>query len=305
MNRLSVVFCLVLLMSFSSVFSQKSINSYKYVIVPEQYEFQKSPDQYQVNSLTIFLFKKAGFNVLSSTESYPEDLAKNPCLALKGMVVNHSNILRTKVQVELIDCYNQVVFSSPIEDSKIKDYKKSYQEAVRKSFDTIQQLNYKYSVEKTKTLAPVVVAEEVVIAAPLQENVLAEATEEVIEPEVSISNPAIEIPEVSSPEVPTKAVAATTAVVAVKTRPKKAYTIEGTYLIDMWGECDIVKKGDDYAVIGGDENFQFATIYATSKPTIFMVKKTGFSQTQLVEIDAEGNLQMDAENGVKVYKRVE
>ena len=36
-----------------------------------------------------------------------------------------------------------------------------------------------------------------------------------------------------------------------------------------------------------------------------MVKKTGFSQTQLVEITADGDLQMDDDSGVKGYKRVE
>jgi len=35
-----------------------------------------------------------------------------------------------------------------------------------------------------------------------------------------------------------------------------------------------------------------------------MVKKTGFSQSQLLELTEDGNLQIDTENGVKIFKRV-
>ena len=84
----------------------------------------------------------------------------------------------------------------------------------------------------------------------------------------------------------------------------KAFTIEGTYFIDMWGECVISKKGSDFKVVGGDEDFEFAEIYTTSKPNIFMVKKTGFKQTQLLELDENGNLKIDSNSGVKIYKRV-
>jgi hypothetical protein len=35
-----------------------------------------------------------------------------------------------------------------------------------------------------------------------------------------------------------------------------------------------------------------------------MVKKTGFKQSQLLELDADGNLQIDTTNGIKIYKRI-
>lgn len=71
---------LLLIFSFSILFAQKSINSYKYILVPKQYEFQKSADQYQLNSLTKFLFERAGFTVLFTDESFPVDLSNNRCL---------------------------------------------------------------------------------------------------------------------------------------------------------------------------------------------------------------------------------
>ena len=68
MSRIFSISCLILLFSSSVLFAKKGLNSYKYVLVPNQYEFQKSEDQYQINSLTKFLFDKEGFTVLSSSE---------------------------------------------------------------------------------------------------------------------------------------------------------------------------------------------------------------------------------------------
>ena len=144
MYRFLSISCLFFLFNATSLFSQKDINSYKYIIVPNQYEFQKSEDQYQLNSLVKFLFEKDGFRVMSTTSPFPEELAKSPCMGLKAIVKNKSGMLTTKVKIDLVDCYNAVVFSSEEGKSKIKDYKKGYQEAVRKAFVAIDSLHYKY-----------------------------------------------------------------------------------------------------------------------------------------------------------------
>ena len=123
MFRIRSIFSLILVFSTAILFAQKDINSYKYIIVPNQYEFQKSEDQYQLNSLTKFLFEKQGFSVLLSNESFPEDLARNPCLALKAVLKNNSGMLSTKLNMDLLDCFNAVVFSTDEGKSKIKDYK--------------------------------------------------------------------------------------------------------------------------------------------------------------------------------------
>ena len=54
-----IIILLVLTISINSVFAQKSVNNYKYIVVPHQFEFLRSPDQYQLNSLAKFLFEKA------------------------------------------------------------------------------------------------------------------------------------------------------------------------------------------------------------------------------------------------------
>ena len=45
-----------------SVFAQKSINNYKYIVVPKQMETFDEPNKHETSSLTKFLFNKNGFN---------------------------------------------------------------------------------------------------------------------------------------------------------------------------------------------------------------------------------------------------
>jgi hypothetical protein len=136
---LSVVF-----LSTTTTFSQESINDYKYVVIPKKYDFLKSDDQYQVNSLTKFLFNKYGFTAFMDNEQFPEDLQNNRCLALYADVVKHNAFLNTKLQIDLKDCNNKLVQSSKIGESREKEFAKVFNLALRDAFETFQNSNYKY-----------------------------------------------------------------------------------------------------------------------------------------------------------------
>ncbi len=136
--------CLFFLISLFS-FSQESINTFKYVSVPENYSFLKSKDQYQLNSLTIFLFEKNNFTVLNSLQNYPSDLAQNKCLLLNSDIIKIKGVFKTKLQLILTDCRENIIFTSDIGQSKLKDFKKAYQEALRNAFISVASLNYDYS----------------------------------------------------------------------------------------------------------------------------------------------------------------
>lgn len=316
MLRTFSTFCLIILAS-STLFAQKSIKDYKYIIVPKQYEFQKTEDQHQINSLTKFLFEKEDFIVFFSDESFPEELALNACSALKAIVNDESGMLSTKVTISLVDCYNKAIYTTPEGRSKIKDYKKGYHDAIRKAFVGIQEYEEEQDETTEENIANEIVeapVNEVVVEEPVKEQVAAVApVENTVKEEIAETKSEVDIKVAKQTAAPV-AVAAVPVVVPKKetkeikaTKPVKAakgYTIEGTYFIDMWGECVISKKGNDYKVVGGDEDFEFAEIYTTSKPTIFMMKKTGFKQTQLLEIDENGNLKIDSKLGVKIYKRI-
>ncbi|GAA0724870.1 hypothetical protein GCM10009430_29760 [Aquimarina litoralis] len=153
MNITRVFFFGFALFLMNNLCAQNSVNDYKYVIVPEGYVFLGKNDDYQLNSLTKFLFEKYGFTAFIRGEDLPEDLKTNGCKGLRADVRRNSGLLKTKLIVDLIDCNGIVVFSTKEGTSREKEYKKAYHEALRKAFKDIQALNYKYSGKKDNTIA--------------------------------------------------------------------------------------------------------------------------------------------------------
>lgn len=143
---------LVFLLISVSVFGQKNINNYKYIVVPRQMEAFDEADKYQTSSLAKFLFNKNGFTAFLNEDDLPKDLALNKCLALRAELEDGSGMFSTKLTLVLKDCYNEVVFRADEGKSKIKEYKRAYQEALRKSFSSIKRLNYKYQPLKKSTV---------------------------------------------------------------------------------------------------------------------------------------------------------
>ena len=299
MNK-SFSISLFLIFSFSILFAQKSINSYKYILVPKQYEFQKSPDQHQLNSLTKFLFERAGFTVFYTDDSFPEDLAANRCLALMASVNNNSGMLSTKMNIELLDCYSNKIFSTKEGMSREKEYKKAYQEAIRSAFVDIENLKYAYD----DTLAA--------------DEKISEKKAEIEKLTVKEVLPVVEVRKV--PEVPkvkeTPPMKVAEQIVKkeakeAKNEPVKSFvvpvvnSIEGKYFVDKWGECSISAKDGYYSFVGGDEKFEFAVIYKTSISNLFIIKWAAFKQPRLLELDLQGNLKVEDENGDKIYKRLQ
>ena len=132
---------------FFGVQSQANLNQFKYVIVPKKFEFLKQTDQYQLNSLTKFLLEKESFQTFFDDDSYPNDLAKDRCLAVAANVVSKSGLLRTKLLVQFMDCNNNIVFTTILGDSKEKAYKTAYHEALREAFRSFSSYNHTYKPE--------------------------------------------------------------------------------------------------------------------------------------------------------------
>ena len=136
----------------------QALDEYKYVIIPVKYDFQKSNDQYQLNSLTKFLFEKEGFSVVYDNVELPADIANNPCAAVTVNLNNASNMFTTKLVFELTNCKNQKVLISQEGRSKEKNYKKGFQEALRNAFESVTAQNYNYSgIEKSKVVTPPII----------------------------------------------------------------------------------------------------------------------------------------------------
>lgn len=134
----------------TSMFSQTNLNEYKYVIVSKKYDFLKRADQYQLNSLSKFLFNKYGFEALMEGEPYPADLIKNRCLALKADVLKGSGMFKTKLTIQLTDCNDRLVYTSGMGESREKEFKKAYTAAIRQAFKSFEAMNYTYEPKESE-----------------------------------------------------------------------------------------------------------------------------------------------------------
>ncbi|SEQ71941.1 hypothetical protein SAMN05421824_2125 [Hyunsoonleella jejuensis] len=128
----------------ASIFAQTNLNNYKYIIVPNKFDFLKEDNQYRMNELAQFLFDKYGFTALMEGSEYPEDLTLNRCLALRSNVLKESGMFKTRLKVTLKDCNDRIVFTSNTGESREKEFKVAYNEAIRDAFATFQTLNYEY-----------------------------------------------------------------------------------------------------------------------------------------------------------------
>ncbi|MCB0382953.1 MAG: hypothetical protein KDD05_06550 [Psychroserpens sp.] len=150
MKQLVLIIALTFFCS-SSGFSQdeavnvEAVNNYKYIIVPLKYEFLSDADQYQINSLTKFLFNKYGYTAFLENDPFPDDLRRNRCLALTADVEkDRGGFLVNKLKINMLDCNGQVVASSKVGKSREKEYKISYNLALRNAFETFQFYDYSY-----------------------------------------------------------------------------------------------------------------------------------------------------------------
>jgi len=149
MNRI-ILFLIVCSFGFNSSYAQKKLNDYKYVIVPNSYSLFDAPDKYRLNSLTKFLFKKHGFEAMMEDEPYPEDLTNDACLALRANLIEHNSMFKTKVEVQLRDCSNNLVYKTKIGETRVKEYKSAYNLAVREAFTSFDGVEYKYTGKTLK-----------------------------------------------------------------------------------------------------------------------------------------------------------
>lgn len=148
----SFLFLLIFFVSYSYA---QSVNDYKAVVVPLKYDFLKGENQYRLNTLTKFNLNKAGFEAFYSNEAIPNDFSDR-CSLLYIDVLKENGFLITKLFLTLKDCYGKIIFQSPIGKSKEKEYQVAYTEALNEAFQSVYDLQYKYSgmmIVKTQSLS--------------------------------------------------------------------------------------------------------------------------------------------------------
>lgn len=151
------------------VFGQQQLNNYKYVIVPEHFDFLAKKDEYSLNSLTKMAFEKVGFEVYFSNEQYPAELALDRCRALFADIDKGGSFLNTQLTMVLKDCKGEVVYKTATGNSKEKDKKKSYYEALREASRSLEMINYSYNGNGAVAAAKAPAATKESVTAPATE----------------------------------------------------------------------------------------------------------------------------------------
>jgi len=175
--------------------AQNNLNDYKYIIVPKKFDFSKGEDQYQLNSLTKFLFNKYGYKAYFVDEDFPEDLKGERCLALTAEVSNEkSGMFKTKLEINLKDCYGKKIMISKIGESRLKKFDKAYNEALRSAFETYQNFEYSYNPkEKIVTNSRV--------SSTVEESKTESTENEKVEEKIEVKDKVVEVIEIPTNQV--------------------------------------------------------------------------------------------------------
>lgn len=200
-----IIFILTFVIGSFPMFAQ-DLDQYKYIIVPEEFEFSKEKNQFQLNALTKFLFEKHGFETLMKKEEKPTDLQENYCLGLNTKVKDNSGLFVTKLVVQLEDCRGNIVFETKEGRSREKDYKTAHHEALRDAFSDIEEINYSFNPGEVSAAAPSSdkqpqAAEKAEVAQSEPETRAPEATEDVETPTTAPAEVVVKTPATAPPEV--------------------------------------------------------------------------------------------------------
>jgi hypothetical protein len=279
---LKIKISLVLFVSFISLSAQSVLDAYEYIVIPRTFESLKEEDKYQVNSLAQFLFDKEGFKTLKEGDALPAELAQNQCSALYLSLIDDSNMFTTKLKLILKDCQKNAVYESEEGKSKEKDYKKSYHEAFRNAFVSVQELDYQYNPglknsNSASTSLPAVVAAPTVLAEP------------VVQPQVPVQ-----------PEV---------VVTAIPEKEEKAESFANTYTNGNLSFM-LIPKGNGYqayitesAIDGLKQGEVIGDFKQTSLPNVFRVNwknADGKMEATTGYFDESGQLKVDVTKDGKI-----
>jgi len=170
----------LLLLLLSSTFSIAQ-EQYKYMIIPSKFSFFKEENKYNLNSVSKYFFEKEGFQVYFDTETLPEELAKNRCLAVYANAIENNTLFLTKITFEIKDCHNTLIFTSNQGTSREKDLKTANTLAFREALSSMST-KLKLKTAPQKTIYHTTVEPITTIESNTKENDVASKTTETTNP---------------------------------------------------------------------------------------------------------------------------
>lgn len=139
-----VVFCLFTLFSFG-----QKINEFEFVIVPTKFDFQRSENEYRLNTLLKYRLEEYGFQASYTSDQMNTNFSDR-CRYLNANVVNESTMFLTKLYIVFKDCNNAIIYQSDLGTSKVKERKDAYKEALEDALQSVKAVNYKFTGTKAE-----------------------------------------------------------------------------------------------------------------------------------------------------------
>ncbi|PUZ23823.1 hypothetical protein GA0116948_108112 [Chitinophaga costaii] len=148
--------------------AQQTINDYKYVLIPEKFNFSKENDQYGLNTVTKTMLEEKGFTTYFDNAALPTALAGNRCNALTAEVVQKKGLFVTNLTLLLKDCKGNIIFKSKEGKSREKDYEPAFNLALKDAFTSLDGVPYAYNgtINEVPTAAQTVAVAPAPTAAP-------------------------------------------------------------------------------------------------------------------------------------------
>ena len=138
-------YTLIFLTLFAATgYAQLPLNAYKYVLVPERFQFSREDNQYGLATITKLQLEDKGFIAFRDKDTLPLALAANKCLALKAEVVERKTLFSTNLTLYLKDCQGNVLFKSKEGKSREKEFQDAYPQALGDAFASLYTTPYKY-----------------------------------------------------------------------------------------------------------------------------------------------------------------
>jgi hypothetical protein len=146
-KKISTVFIFTLLMVAG--YSQNTISNYKYVLLPQKFDFLSSANEYQLNYTAKNLLEKKGFTVYWTNGDMPQAIAANRCTALTADITQRKALFTTNLTLTLKDCYGNTIFKGKEGRSWEKEFETAFNEALRNAFTSLNAVPYNYDSTKT------------------------------------------------------------------------------------------------------------------------------------------------------------
>lgn len=154
------IIILTLLIQFLG-FSQTK-EKYKYALIPAKFDFQKSDDEFRINSTLKAYFTQKGFQTFLNNEILTDEFSNENCNKIYISLERNNSFFITGLTVVIKDCKNNILLKSGEGSSKNKEYKIAYNEALLEALKSFGYFDLRKSTvtSDNKTIAQ---AKEIVL----------------------------------------------------------------------------------------------------------------------------------------------